>query len=68
MRCPSCGRDEGYEYYGPRTFGTGVYAPDGVEEIVTENLWSCRSCGCLLNDDDFPALVDLGDEERKAAA
>lgn len=43
LHCIACGSGLVYpaQYHGP----TGVRAPDGTQEIVTDHLWHCEGCG-----------------------
>lgn len=50
MNCPKCGSE--LEFISG-DFGTGVFTPDGVEEIRYEEGFSCPRCHMILDADDL---------------
>lgn len=51
VRCPECGSEDLAE--DRTTYGTGVVAPDGVEETTTEDFVHCGKCGADFAPDDL---------------
>ena len=40
-------------------YGTGVVAPDGIEEVRYEEGWYCAKCGTAYDESDVSELEEL---------
>ena len=64
VHCPVC-RDGLLEPFSG-DYGTGVFHPDGTQEKVYEEGWSCDRCGKRFSDEDLDEVyggVDLSAED-----
>ena len=50
MNCP---KDGHLLEFISGTFGSGVFAPDGVQEMLYEEGWRCPKCGTIYDESDL---------------
>lgn len=50
MNCPEC--KEGLLEFISGTFGSGVFAPDGAQEMLYEEWFECDQCGRKFDADE----------------